>query len=372
MEKKYDQTLLITTILLFMIGMIMVYSSSWPVSIAEGQSANYISLRQFIFGMIGIAVMLILMVVPYYKFNNGKVAGFIYFASLGAVALVHSPLGVTVNYATRWIEVLGIRFMPSDLLKFGTILICAYYINENKNYIHKFSRGFVPMLFFAALSGILVYSQPDLSTAMVIMGSVILMFLVAGIKLKYFSLSVLLMGIFGFVAIFFSNSAYSRISRLLAFTDPLAHREDEAWQLVQSLFAVSSGRFLGVGIGKSSQKYFYLSQGHSDFIFAILAEELGFVGAMLVIILFLILIYRGLAIGMKCKDIFGRYMAFGITFTIGLQAFLNIAVVIGMVPPTGITLPFISQGGTSLVFFLALVGILQNIYMTTNNKERLK
>lgn len=368
MDRKYDHTLLIVTMLLFLLGLVMVYSSSWPEAVANNEAPYSIFKRQFLFGIGGIIVMLFCMKFPYRNFKQLAVPMII--VSVALTLMVHTSLGESINNARRWISIAGMRFMPSDLLKFAVICLSAKYLDLFQEKIGTFIYGFAAMLTIAGVAGGVVYSQPDLSTAVVIIATVILLFLAAGINLRYFSIAVISVFLFGLYGIFFSNSAYSRLSRIRAIMDPLAHRDDEAWQLVQSLFAVSSGSFFGVGIGKSTQKYSYLSQAHSDFIFAILCEELGFVGAIFVISLYLILIYRGIKIAFRCEDLFGKYMALGITFIIGLQAFLNIAVVIGVFPPTGITLPLISQGGTSLVVFLALIGILQNIHSQSYLKEK--
>lgn len=367
MKSKYDQSLLIVTLLLFLIGLVMVYSSSWPASAAENNSPFFIFQRQLLFGLAGIVVMLFCMKFPYKIFKNYAIPIFV--ISLFLALLVHSPLGSTVNNARRWLEIGGMRFMPSDVLKFGAVCISSWYLSNNQKKIKTFAYGFFPMILIAGLAGGAVYTQPDLSTAIVIIAAVLLLFLAAGSNIKHFLVSGVFVVIFGLIAIFYSNSAYSRLSRVRAIFNPLAYRDDEAWQLVQSLFAVSSGSLFGVGIGKSSQKYFYLSQAHSDFIFAILCEELGFIGAVFVISLYIVLIYRGIKIAFRCEDLFGRYLAIGITLIVGLQAFLNIAVVIGLFPPTGITLPLISQGGTSLIIFLAFIGILQNIHSQTYMKE---
>ncbi len=368
MKSKYDQTLLIVTMLLFLIGLVMVYSSSWPASAADNQSPMFIFQRQLMFGLAGVVCMLFFMKLPYKAFS--KLAIPIFIISIILVLLVHTPLGSTINNARRWLEFGSLlRFMPSDVLKFGAICISSWYLGRNQDKIHTFRYGFLPMIVIAGLAGGSVYSQPDLSTAIVIICAVLFLFLAAGSNIKHFLISGIFVIAFGILAILYSNSAYSRLSRVRAIFNPLAYRDDEAWQLVQSLFAVSSGSLFGVGIGKSSQKYFYLSQAHSDFIFAILCEELGFVGAIFVISLYLVLIYRGIRIAFKCRDLFGRYLALGITLIIGLQAFLNIAVVIGLFPPTGITLPLISQGGTSLIIFLVFIGILQNINSQTYMKE---
>lgn len=358
-KRHYDHTLLLVTMFLFLIGLIMVYSSSWPVSNYKENDPNLYFTKQLIYGIVGIVIMSIIMMLNFKVFDKFALA--IYIITFVLCLLTFTRFGKSVNNATRWLNI-GIQFMPSDLLKFGAICLTASYLSKKQEKIRTILFGFIPMILIAGVSGGIIYMQPDLSTSVVLVGVVIMLFLSAGINLKHFVVAVGGVVAFGVTAILFSNSAYSRLSRITAFLSPLEHKDDEGWQLFQSLLAVSSGSLFGVGIGKSSQKYFYLSQAHSDFIFAILCEELGFVGAAFTIGLFIVLISRGIRIGLQCEDLFGRYLALGISFLIGIQAFLNIAVVIGLFPPTGITLPVISQGGTSLVIFLALIGILQNIH----------
>lgn len=363
-KNKSNRVLLTIIIALVLIGLIMVFSASWPYSLKTSGNPYKVFIKQLIFALIGTIMMFITSKLNYRFYK--KYSFYIFIVCLVIGLLVYSPIGYTLNYAKRWIKISSFTFMPSDVVKFGAIVISARYISNNYKDIRSFKKGIVPMILIMAISGGIIFFQPDLSTTIALCATIFIMFLVSGMNMKYAGLLVGT-GVLGIVlSIVKSNSTYSRSSRVTAVLNPLKHLKDEGWQLSQSLFAVSTGSFLGLGLGKSRQKFLYLSEAHNDFIFAIICEETGLLGAFIVISLYLMLIYQGMKIAFQTENIFGKLMAIGIVSLIGIQAFINIATVIGLSPPTGIVLPFISNGGSSLVIFMAMAGILLNISKDNN------
>ncbi|NMB09250.1 MAG: cell division protein FtsW [Tissierellia bacterium] len=364
-KAKSDKVLFIATVVLIIIGVLMVFSASGPYSSKTYNNPYRIIIKHMKSLLIGSVAMFI-----GYKVNIKilkKISPYLFLLTIILCCLVYTPIGYELNYARRWIKVAGITVMPSDYLKAGAILYVARYIEKNYKRLKTFRYGFVFMLIFIIVPGGLIYKQPDLSTTIAYAGTIVVMFLVSGIDLKP-TISLILLSIPA-IAIFSikkSSSQYSRMSRVKAVLNPLKYFNDEGWQLSQSLFAISTGSILGLGIGKSRQKFLYLSEAHNDFIFAIICEEMGFIGGALVIGLFLTIIYRGMKIAFEVDDIYSKVLAVGIVTITGLQAFINIATVLGLIPPTGIVLPFISYGGSSLMVFMGLIGILLNISKQRN------
>ncbi|MDY6065144.1 MAG: putative lipid II flippase FtsW [Finegoldia sp.] len=366
---KEGLRVLYITIFMTLFSVIMVYSSSWPVANSKDLPSYYYCLRQLIFALMGFAVLCFVSRSNYKIFH--KYATQIFIISLILTAVTFIPgIGKEINSARRWIGLGIVDFMPSDLLKFGAVNFAAYYISRNyKKNMNLFKLVF-HILVILGVPTILVILQPDLSTGIVVGASSFLIFCVSG--LPYFiTLGFILIGLFVmYVAIYWAKTGYSRIDRIVAFLDPLGNVSDEGWQLVQSLSAVSNGGILGVGFGKSQQKFLYLSQAHNDFIFAIISEEFGFLGAVLLILVYIFFAISGIRIAIRSKSIYSQLLVTGIVFIVILQALINISVVIGLIPPTGITLPFISYGGSSLIIMLGLVGIILNVDKN-NNKENL-
>ena len=290
-----------------------------------------------------------------------------YWLSCGILFLVLIPgLGMTINGATRWINLYSLgQFQPSEITKIGLILFYAGYLSDHKSEIRDFKKGFIkPLLFLIPPIGALYFIQNHLSASLVIGAITCIMMIMAGCKMIYFIISGLgatCAGTMGIIALQASGKGGFRIQRIMSFLDPWKDATDVGWQAVQSLYAIGSGGLLGVGLGESKQKYLYIPEPHNDFIFSILAEELGFVGCVLVILLFALFIWRGILIAMKAPDMFGSLFATGITALIGIQVIINIAVVTSSIPNTGMPLPFFSYGGTALLILLGSCGILLNI-----------
>lgn len=355
--KPFDFILFVTVLILLAMGIVMVLSASSPLALAEsGNSYSYVS-RQAVFAVIGIVLMLVISKIDYHEYS--KFAKIAYICSIIGLALV-PLLGSSAKGATRWIEIGGIRFQPSELAKIALIIFYANWLTKNKDHIKELFQGFiVPFLYLIPIAIILVIFQNHLSVTIIIILVTSIMMLMAGTKMRYF-ITLGSVGAVGGAGVLFAlakfteNGAY-RISRIVTFINPWSDIKGDGWQIVQSLYAIGSGGLFGVGLGESKQKYLYLPEPQNDFIFSVIAEELGFIGCAVVILLFAIFIWRGLLVAMKAPDMFGSLVAVGITSLIGLQAIMNIAVVTSSMPNTGIQLPFFSYGGTGLVILLCSV-----------------
>lgn len=275
--------------------------------------------------------------------------------------------------AKRWISLGFLSFQPSEVAKIGLIIFYAALLTKNKEHIGEMKKGFFyPLMFLLPVIAILIIVQNHLSATILIILIVSIMMLMAGSKMKYFLTFGIPAATLGGGALFLyawkTGKGWFRILRLINFLDPFADIKGDGWQVVQSLYAIGSGGLFGVGLGNSTQKYLYLPEAHNDFIFSIIAEELGFIGCAFVIILFALFVWRGIIIAINAPDTFGSLLAAGVTTMVGLQAIINIAVVTSSMPNTGMPLPFFSYGGTSLLILLVSVGILLNISRASKAK----
>lgn len=362
-KKAVDFTLFLAIMCLVFIGIIMVFSASWPEAMQKFNNGYHFLRKQLTFACLGFFVIIILMNIDYRYYKKFALPIFIMAIILGLS--IFSPLGRAEKGARRWIEIVGFRFMPSDLIKLGSIIFFAAYLSNKKDKIPTLLYGTIPALTIIGISCGLIYFQKDLGTTVTLAGTMMAMFFIAGMRLSH--LFVLGAGACGFLylAITSEGNEY-RLERVTAFLDPFADKLDTGWQAVQSLYAIGSGGLFGLGLGKSRQKFFYIPESYNDFIFSIIGEELGFLGALLVMLLLLIVIWRGIVIALKVEDRFGCFLATGITALIAIQSLIHIAVVTSSIPTTGITLPFVSYGGTSLVMNMASIGILLNISRHAN------
>lgn len=285
-----------------------------------------------------------------------------------AVLLLVLFFGSSAKGATRWVDLGFISFQPSEIAKVGIILSYAGYLTEYKDKIKDFKYGFLyPMLGLVPFIVIIYLVQNHLSATIIVCALAVILIFMAGCKMKY------LLGVgipaVGVAALYVLNKGGFRVARIFSFMDPWADASGEGWQIIQSLYAVGSGGIFGVGLGNSKQKYLYLPEPHNDFIFSVLAEELGFIGCAFVIILFAIFVWRGIVTAMNSKDMFGSLIAIGITSLIAMEVIINIAVVTASMPVTGMSLPFFSYGGTALIIQLATVGLLLSISKMNNKTE---
>lgn len=357
-KKSVDFILLIAIVALVFIGIIMVFSASWPEAMVDFKDGYHFFRKQLIAAGAGFIGMIVLMNFNYRYLK--KLALPIYFMSLLSGVLLFTPLGVELKGATRWINLGFTTFMPSDAIKFGSIIFFAAFLSNKRDRIGTLVQGTIPSLGIIGLSCLFIYLQPDLGTTLTLAGALMGMFFIGGMKISHMFFIGGGAGAFLFYAIAGEGNEY-RLDRWTTFLDPFADKLGKGWQVVQSLYALGSGGLFGLGLGKSRQKFFYIPEAYNDFIFSIIGEELGLFGTLLVLFLFLIVIWRGIIIALKTEDIFGCYLAAGITALITVQALINIAVVTSSIPTTGITLPFISFGGTSLLFYMSGIGILLNI-----------
>ncbi|HLS53131.1 MAG TPA: putative lipid II flippase FtsW [Tissierellaceae bacterium] len=362
-RRAVDFTLLLTIIILVFIGIIMVFSASWPEAMAKHNNDGYYFLkRQLSYAILGFFGLIIMMNFDYRHLK--RLAPLIYILSIISGLLLFTSLGKELKGATRWLDLKIITIMPSDIIKVGSIIFFASFLSNKREKITSLVHGTIPALIYIAISCGIIVTQ-DLGTAVTLAGTMFAMFFVAGMKFTHLIPLGLGAGGLLWYAIHDSDHPH-RIKRLTAFRDPFADKLGDGWQVVQSLYALGSGGLFGLGLGKSRQKFFYISEAYNDFIFAIIGEELGLLGTLLVLILFMIVIWRGIIIALKVEDVFACFLATGITALIAVQSMIHIAVVTSSIPTTGITLPFISYGGTSLVIYMAAVGILLNISRHAN------
>lgn len=352
-----DILIIISTVLLLGIGVTMVYSSSAILAFHEmGDYAYYVK-RQLIFAALGLIAMFAMMNVDYWILRKwSKVILFVCFALL--VIVLIPGVGLARGGARSWLGVGAFSIQPSEFMKLAMILFMAKWLSENQKKLTSFFAGLMPMLALSGSAFALIMLQPDLGTGTVLMGTVMLLIFVAGARISHLAM-LALAGVAGFVALVLAEPY--RIKRILAFLDPWQDPQGSGYQTIQSLFAIGPGGLIGVGLGESRQKYNYLPEPYNDFIFSILAEELGFIGGTFVLILFMLLIWRGLRTAITAQDPYGCYLAVGITGMIAIQVLINVGVVTGLFPVTGITLPFMSAGGSSLTLTLTGIGVLLNI-----------
>ena len=354
-----DYTLLITVLLLLSMGLIMVLSASSPTALSEGRSSYAYFIRQALYAGVGIIFMIGLSKFDYRRYKN--LYGLAYIVAI-ALLIAVLVIGKSINGAKRWIYIAGQSFQPSEAVKFCMIVFYAAILTKNKDDMKDLFNGWIKhLLFLVPIIGLLII-EPHLSASIVIIGVCMIMMTMAGCRLWQIAVPGTFIGIpLIWIGIWKIPKFAHALKRITTFIDPWEDKLGAGWQVTQSLYAIGSGGVFGLGLGQSRQKYLYLPEPQNDFIFSVMAEELGFVGCIFVIILFAILIWRGILAAMKAPDMFGSLLAIGITSLIGIQAIINIAVVTSSMPATGMPLPFFSYGGTALLLLLCEVGVLLNI-----------
>jgi len=351
-----DRPFLIILLILVCIGTAMIFSASYAYAkkYFDGDSYYFIS-RQLIWVAVSMAVLFLTSRLKYTFYERW--APVLCLGALALLALV-PIIGYTVKGAKRWIGISGLSIQPSELVKIAVVIFVAWYSVKFSQYMHTFSRGMLPSLLYLAPICLLLYKQPHLS-AMVIITLLVFIMLFLGGANKIQLAIIGLLGAAGLLGVMMLTSHGK--SRIEVWLHPENYLKDEGWQPYQSKLAIGSGGLWGVGLGNSTQKHLYLPEPQNDYIFAILCEELGFVFAVAVILLFMLLIWRGFYIARNAPKRFAALLAMGLTIHIGLQVFLNIAVVTNSIPATGVSLPFFSYGGSSLVVQMAEMGIILNI-----------
>jgi len=350
-----DLLIFAPVVALLAIGLLMVTSAGSVTGLIQYGDPYFHVKRQAVVAVPGLVAMVLLMRTDYRFFRLLTLpllaAGFV-----GLVAVLF--VGAEIGGARRWINLGAFNIQPSEIMKFALVNYLAAFAAVRKGEIGDFFRGFLPPLLVVGAAFALVLLEPDFGTGVAMMVTAFIVLFAAGARVGHL-LAVGLLSLPGLGLLIYLEPY--RMRRLLAFIDPWADRMDAGWNVVQSLLAIGSGGLLGLGLGEGRQKYLYVPEQHTDFIFAILGEELGFVGAATVVLLFVLLAWRGYRAALRAPDVYGCILAVGITTMIVFQALLNIGVVTGSLPATGITLPFISYGGSSLLVTLASVGILLNI-----------
>lgn len=355
-KKTADLAIFLAVIGLLSIGIVMVFSASAVKAYAQYNDSYYFLKKQLCWGILGLLAMFVTMKADYRGWRKWSKPFFIIAVFL-LVAVLVPGIGTVINGARRWISV-GFQFQPSEICKLAIVIFMADRLARTPERITNFWKGLFPNLVILGVVFALIIKEPDMGTALVIGGTVMIMLFTAGARIGH--LAGLMSLIAPLIWVLIKVEPY-RAKRLFAFMDPWRDPLDTGFHIIQSLFALGSGGLFGLGLGRSRQKFFYLPENHTDFIFAILGEELGFIGGATVLCLFFLFAWRGYRTAVVAPDLFGSLVAVGITSLITLQALINIGVVTSSIPVTGITLPFISFGGTSLVFLLTGVGILLNI-----------
>jgi cell division protein FtsW len=353
----YDQTLQITAFSLLALGMAMIFISSNVMAQAQYSDAYYFIKRQGMYAFLGLGALFLGRSIDYHRYKPWVYR--ILLLSLVSLVLVFVPgIGGKVRGAARWLRLGPLTLQPSEFAKLAVVLFMSFSLSRKQEKMKYFAIGFLPHMLVAGLFIALILKEPDFGTSVTLLSIVFIMLFVGGTRLTHILLALsacIPMGIFMVLR------DPKKFARILSFMDPWKHGQDVGYQLKQALLAIGSGGLWGLGPGQSRAKLFYLPDCHTDFILAIFTEEMGFLGFLLVLTLFTIIICRGLRLSLKAPDSFGSYLALGLTLMIGLPALINMGVVSGVLPTKGLSLPFLSYGGSGLLVNLLAVGILLNI-----------
>ena len=356
--KSGDLWLVILTVILTVFGIVMIFSASYYKSISEAGDPYVYLKRQSIWVALGFAGMWITSKIDYHVW--GRLYKIIPVICLVLLGLLFTPLGIEAGGAVRWIGAGPITVMPGEIAKLGLIVFVAGYFDRYPKRAYDFWKGIVPVVIVAVAYAGLIMLQPNMSTAFTVVFIAGGMLLVSGAKWRHLGLLAGGAGVAGVAFIFLDTDGY-RFARFTSFLDPFADALGNGWQVVQSLLAMGTGGLTGLGLGNSVQKNLYLPEPQNDFILAIIGEELGLAGILILMAVYMALIWRGCHIAINASDYLGMMMASGITIMIGIQVVMNIAVVTSSFPPTGIILPFVSYGGNALLIFMGAMGVLLNI-----------
>ena len=354
---KINKLLFITIVILCLFGLLMIYSSSSVWSEYKFNDSFHYLKYQGIFFIIGLFLMIFISKINtdlYFKYSN-----YILLVSFILLILVLIPgIGSVRNGSRSWFGIGSLGIQPSEAAKISLIIFTSKYLSNNREYINNFFKGVIPILCVTFVFFGLIMLQPDLGTDLILFTSIIEILFISGVSIKFFIFGGLfgILGVIGLIII-----APYRMNRITAFINPWKDELGTGFQIIQSLYAIGPGGILGTGYLNSIQKHFYLPEPQTDFIFSIICEEFGVVGAFIIVGLFSLLFYLGICIATKTDDLFSKYLAFGIIFQLLFQTIMNLSVVVGLIPVTGVTLPFISYGGSSLLISMASMGILLNI-----------
>lgn len=351
-----DLPFLLLVLVLVIIGLIMMFSASYYYSYYNYGSSFYFIIRQGIFAIMGVALMFAISFIDYHVLHKLSIP----ILGLSWLMLIIVLFLPRVQGVHRWIDIGPFGFQPSEIAKFALVLWFAHYISRNFHKMKSIKYGVLPSIFVLGVTALLVVIEPHFSATIILILLAGSMMFIGGLQKRWFGFALILLGIAALCLLLFTDSyAGGRVSGWL---DPFSTEMwQDTWQTRNSLYAIGSGGFFGLGLGQSHQKYLWLPEPQNDFIFAIVCEELGFIGALAIIALFVLLVWRGIKISLRAKDKFGTLLGVGLSLQVGIQAALNIMVVTNTIPNTGISLPFFSYGGTSLIILLAQMGVVLSI-----------
>lgn len=354
---NYDINLLFPVLFLVGIGIVMVYSSSSALALKKFGSDYYFLKKQAIFALIGIIALVVCRHFPY-RFYRSLTYPFLFLALVLLAAIKFTGFGYSAGGSARWLRFGFFSFQPSEFARFALVIYLAYSMDKKKDKLTNFYVGFMPHIIVLGIFAALILIQPDFGSVLILGFITWIMLFVGGVRILHlFSALIFILP----PACYFMLSAPYRIKRLLSFLNPWKYPSDAGYQVVHSLMAFGTGGIWGSGVGKGYQKLFYLPEPHTDFIFSVIGEELGLVGVLFIIGLYVLIFWRGIWIARNTKDSFGAFVAVGLTTAIGLQVCVNMGVTLGLLPTKGLTLPFLSYGGSSLLMNMAAIGILMNI-----------
>ena len=362
MKKKLGLYLFFTAIILILFGLIMIYSASSIWAMYKFSDAFKYVKQQGLFILVGIILVFVIRKIDYriYYKNATK----IFFSCIVLLILVLIPgIGSVRNGSRSWFGIGSFGIQPSEFAKVGLIILTSKYLSKSNKFVKDIKRGVIPILSVLFLVFGLIMLQPDFGTGMIIVVSILAMLFIAGVNMKFF-IGLGLIGVIGIIILIVI--APYRMDRITSFIDPWSDPLGTGFQIIQSLYAIGPGGLLGMGFLKSRQKQFYLPEPQTDFIFSIISEEFGVLGVVIISSLFILLLLFGIKIALNTKDNFAKLLSFGLIFQMLIQAVMNLMVVIGLIPVTGVTLPFLSYGGSSLLVSMVAIGIIMNISKNSN------
>lgn len=359
--KKIDYKLFISVALLALFGCFMVYTSSNIWAEYKFNNSYKYFINQFVFFILGLFIMYFVSKIDY-KIYKKKSTLIISVCFILLVLVLIPGIGVVRNGSRSWFGLLGFGIQPSEISKIGLVIFVSKYLSNNYTLMYDIKKGVFPIMSIILIFFLLIMLEPDFGTGMVITLSLVAMIFVSKVKISFF-VKIGILGLFGIVGLIIV--APYRMARIVSFLNPWSDPLGSGFQIIQSLYAIGPGGLFGLGFGNSIQKHFYLPEPQTDFIFSIISEELGFMGVLIVSSIFVFIFYRCLKVSLNTKDLFGKYLSFGLSFMIIFQTILNLSVVIGLVPVTGVTLPFLSYGGSSLLVSMTCIGIILNISRST-------
>jgi cell division protein FtsW len=354
---QYDIALLFPVLFLVGVGIVMVYSASSALALKKFGTSYYFLKKQTVFALLGIVVMVVSCHIPYRLFRSLTYPMLI-LAIMFLAVILFSGFGYSAGGAKRWFRIAGFTFQPSEFARFALVIYLAYSMSRKIDRIKEFNVGFLPHVLVLALFAVLIILQPDFGSVAIFGAITWIMLFVGGVRITYLLGSMVLVLP---AAYYMMTGADYRIGRIMSFMNPWQYSGDKGYQVIHSLLAFGTGGIWGAGIGKGYQKLFYLPEPHTDFIFSVIGEELGLLGVLIILGLYIVILWRGISIARNSSDAFGSFVAVGLTSAMGLQICVNMGVALGLLPTKGLTLPFLSYGGTSLLMNMASIGVLMNI-----------